>query len=76
MQTAYFFCMFLYGLLSWSVAAQAVAAEIVGDGIGQSTVLTSAWVIGWANVIITQVIMGNVATTSLIISRHLVSSFM
>ncbi len=54
-QTAYYLFMMCYGLCAWSIAAHAVVVEVLTDGVGESTVFTSSWVIGWANVLITQV---------------------
>ncbi len=54
-QTTYFVCMMLFGLCNWLIATHAVLAEVLSDNIGKDTVFTSAWVIGWGNVLITQV---------------------
>ncbi len=55
-QMAYYTLWMVYGLGAWLIAFHAVVTEALHEGVGHGTVFTSSWVIGWGNVLSTQVL--------------------
>ncbi len=47
--------MMCYGVCAWLIAIHAVMSELLIQGIGETTIITSSWAFGWGNVLATQV---------------------
>ena len=51
--------MMLYSFCGLLIAAHAVLTEAFSEGVGKGTVFTTNWVIGWVNILSTQVKLGS-----------------